>query len=55
MKKENNRHAYGKGHGKFGKKADRIARMTGPIPKPKSTQTRGPKPEPPEPTAMKGK
>jgi hypothetical protein len=25
--KENNRHAYGKGNGKFGKKADRIKRM----------------------------
>lgn len=24
--KMNNRHDYGKGHGKFGKKADRIAR-----------------------------
>lgn len=25
--KENNRHAYGLGHGKFGKKADRIKRF----------------------------
>lgn len=27
--KENNRHAFGNGHGKFGSKADRIRRMEG--------------------------